>query len=366
MRLAAMALLAAGMLVGGCGSTSTSHHASADVKAAQAALAPYTGKPQPFPVSAPLARRPTGATVAVMDCGTSVCGLLYNLMVPAARAMGVHLIRYKAGPAVQDVRTAFSAMLAQKPSGVIILPVDLSLITSQLRTLRADKIPVVASGNDIATPQAYGVGAQQAGRPWAQVDGRLMAAWAVATKGGSANVLLENVPGLTFNAALQSAFLSEMKQLCPACTVQQINIPVTALGTTASSQAVAFLQAHPGVNVVAAASAEAFYGLPTALKAAGLHVDLVGNAPAPLNFEDLAHGAEQAGIATDWNMQVWTDIDAIARLITGQAVSPAEASGMSPVQVLTQKDITFNPAVGWTEYSDYRQRFEQLWGVAGR
>lgn len=364
MRTAVMALLATGVLLGGCGS-STSHHASANVTAAKAALGPYTGKPQSFPVSAPLARRPAGARVAVMDCGTSVCGLLYNLMVPAARTMGVQLIRYKAGPSVQDVRTAFTAMLAQKPSGVIILPVDLSLVASQLKTLRADKIPVVASGNDIPNPQAYGVGAQQAGRPWAQADGRLMAAWAVSAKGGSANVLLENVPGLTFNPALRSAFLSEMRQLCPTCTVQQINIPVTALGTTASSQAVAFLQAHPGVNVVAAASAEAFYGLPTALKAAGIHADLVGNAPAPLNFEDLAHGAEQAGIATDWNMQVWTDIDAIARLITKQAVSPTEASGMSPVQVVTQKDITFNPAVGWTEYADYRQRFEQLWGVAG-
>src|SRR5579862_1950894 len=94
-------LIASMLLLGGCassgsqtGSSTGALAAATDSSAARADadLAPYTGHPSAFPVTAPLVKKlPPGSTIAFMDCGTPVCALFRQLVTPAARAMGVKL-----------------------------------------------------------------------------------------------------------------------------------------------------------------------------------------------------------------------------------------------------------------------------------
>src|ERR1035437_3774375 len=127
------------------GAANTVSNATA-IKNATAILAPYMGKATAFPVTAKLNKRPTGATVAFMNCGTPVCGLLWSLAQGAGKVMGIHLVDYMAGPSVQQTSTAFSTMMLTKPSAVIILPTSPLLIESYLLKLKSMKIPVATTG----------------------------------------------------------------------------------------------------------------------------------------------------------------------------------------------------------------------------
>ena len=49
--------------------------------------------------------------------------------------------------------------------------------------------------------------------------------------------------------------------------------------------------------------------------------------------------------------------------IAGQKLTGPEAEGSGVVQFLTKKDITFDPAKGWSGYPDFAERFAKLWGV---
>jgi ABC-type sugar transport system substrate-binding protein len=196
----------------------------------------------------------------------------------------------------------------------------------------------------------------------------LLAAYAVQTRGLKANILFENVPDISFGPAMTAAFQREMKVLCKTCKVTIIDIPITTMGTTDTTQEVAALQAHPQINIVASVSSETFYGLPTALSAAGItNVKLVGNAPAPENLADIQAGTEAGGMGFDAPVSAWTDVDAVMRLLNGQPVSTDEALGMGDAEWLNKS--TLAPAsvhqytTGWTGYPTFAAMFMKFWGV---
>ena len=337
---------------------------------AKAVLAPFENKVTAFPVSANLTSVPKGDTIAVMDCGTSVCGLLFSLVEAAATAAGISVTHYLSGPTTQETVTAWTAMLASLPSAVITLPAAPISIEPYLLTLKADKIPVVTSGIPWTAAQAtkYGIGAQQVGTRWATITGDLLAAYAVQTHGLKANILFENVPDISFGPAMTTDFQREMKVLCKTCKVTIIDIPIETMGTTDTTQEVAALQAHRQINIVASVSSETFYGLPAALSAAGItNVKLVGNAPAPQNLADIQAGTEAGGMGFDAPVSAWTDVDAVMRLLNGQPVSKDEADGMGDAEWLNMG--TLAPAsvhqytTGWTGYPTFAAMFMKLWGV---
>src|SRR3954454_21974609 len=125
--LVPIACLAIAFGLAACGSSSTSSTSSSSGSstsagssnsgkaAATAAVKPYIGQPSAFPVTDQLKSVKKGATVAFMDCGTSICGLFWQLLQPAAKTMGVKLTRYKAGSAANTVTQAYDSALAAKP-----------------------------------------------------------------------------------------------------------------------------------------------------------------------------------------------------------------------------------------------------------
>jgi ribose transport system substrate-binding protein len=72
---------------GGASATASGSGAS-NVSAATAAVQQYTGKPTPFPVDQPLKTRPTGKSLAYLQCSTPVCGLFAQLLPPTASLLG--------------------------------------------------------------------------------------------------------------------------------------------------------------------------------------------------------------------------------------------------------------------------------------
>ena len=75
-------------------------------------------------------------------------------------------------------------------------------------------------------------------------------------------------------------------------------------------------------------------------------------------------GQWDAAIGVDFATMLWAQVDALARLTTGQPLTAGEKLGLPPIQILTKSDITFDPTKGWVAYPDFPQRFAKLWGAA--
>jgi ribose transport system substrate-binding protein len=333
------------------------------VAEAKQAIAPFVGQPSPFPVTEALKELPKGANIAYMDCGTPVCALFWELLSPAGQVMGVNIKRIKAGTAANTVSSAFDSVIAEKPDAVIVAAIDPELWKKQLEELQAAEIPVVTTG--IVNAEEFGIVSPQYAKNESERDGKLLANYVVANEGPEASVVVYEIPELTFTGVITSAFQEEVEAKCPGCSVRTTQIPVATIGNTAPNLVVSDLQANPDTTVAVFPSDEAEGGLPSALQAAGIKVDLIGNTATPTTLQYLKEGKETAALAVDLPVLIWTTLDQAAREIGGQKQTGDESKGLTVVQFLTQEDIVFDPSKGWTGYPDFAERFAKLWGVEG-
>ncbi len=337
---------------------------SADVAAAEKAVAEFTGKPSPFPVDEPLKEKmPSDTKILYMQCGSPICQLQWSMVEAAGKAMGVETKQIKAGSQASEVANAFDTAVAEEPDAVLVPAIEPSLFRTQLEELQANGVAVVTSG--VVDPQEYGIETADFFRPSVEMTGKLLAAKAVAQKGDEANIAYYAVPELAFIGVQQEAFEAEMENLCPECSVRVVDIPLSTVGNTAPNRMISDLQQNPDTNMAIFSTNEMAEGLPAAMKTAGIEgVETWGFGSTPANLQDIKEGGLTGALEIDLPVDVWTYVDEAARAILGQELSPAEKTGEPPVpdfQFLEGKDITFNPEHGWTGYPEYEEKFTELW-----
>jgi ribose transport system substrate-binding protein len=366
------ASLAAGsvVLVAACGSSSGSSSGTsssvsaqgANAAAAKAALAPYIGRSSAFPVTDPLTSKlPAGKKFVYLQCSTPICAEVGGLLQGAVKAIGGKMTVVNAGATATTAQAAASSALALKPDAVILGAIDPALFGTGLKTLASSGVKLVSLQVDKdVTP--YGITFNYLGANLSQRNGTLLADWVIANEGAHANAVIYTLPALDISAPVQQAFQAEMKKNCPSCKVRAVPIDVSTIGTTAPSTVVTDLQAHPNTNVAVFVSLSAAAGLPAAMKAAGItSVKTVGFGPTAGNLQDIKDGNLTATLDIDFPVSTWTAVDAAARLIEGGQPTASEQAGDVPEEFLAQKDITFNPNLGWSAYPDFAQRFATLW-----
>lgn len=345
------------------GATATAAGDDAAMARAKAAIAPYVGKPGPFPVSTPLSKIPTGAKVAWVDPGTPFAAVLFDLAQGAAKTMGMDLYRVKAaGGTAEAINAAFNTVAEQHPDAVIDAGIDPELFQGGLRQLKAAGIPIVSTG--VSDPEKWDFAGGVTSGPWVDLEARLLADYVYAQHGQDANVAFYYTPDLSFAPVMKDAFVKELGQMCPDCEVRAVPMPAATIGNTMPSKIVSDLQAHPDTKTAVSSSTEMFMGLPAAMKAAGIEgVETTGSSGAPANLQMIKDGQQTSALFVDFPVSTWTLVDMAARAINGEPVPADEGKGIPPLQFLEQKDITFDPAKGWTGYPDFAQRFSKLWGV---
>jgi ribose transport system substrate-binding protein len=364
---AGLAVTAAAAALTGCGSSSSSSGGQSqsggsgvNLAAAKAAVAQYSGKATAFPVDKPLKSKPTGKTFAYLQCSTPVCAVFTQILQPTQQLLGYKLSVVKAGAAANEVQAAMNSVVSLNPAGVLLPAADPNQFLQQIKQLQQAKVPVSANG--VVNAEQYGIQANFLNNYTDNLGGKLMADWAVANSGGG-EVAFYGVPELSFTSIMQSAFDKEMKAVCSSCTVRHVNIPVASIGTDAPNRVVSDLQSHPNTKVIALDTAEAGTGLPAALSGAGLKVKIIGWGPPPAVLEYIKQGQWNAGIGVDGPTMLWSQVDALARLASRQALTSGEKLGLPPIQILTKADIG-DPSKPWTPYPDFAQRFAKLWGAA--
>jgi len=114
---------------------------SADVAAAEKAVAEFTGKPSPFPVDEPLKEKmPSDTKILYMQCGSPICQLQWSMVEAAGKAMGVETKQIKAGSQASEVANAFDTAVAEEPDAVLVPAIEPSLFRTQLEELQANGV----------------------------------------------------------------------------------------------------------------------------------------------------------------------------------------------------------------------------------
>jgi ribose transport system substrate-binding protein len=368
LKFSTVGLAAAALAVTGCGSSDdssssataagSSSDSKVDVAAAKAAVAQYSGKPTPFPVDQPLKAKPTGKTIAYMQCSTPACAFFAQIIAPTQKQLGYKLKIVKAGPSANEVQAAMSSIVSLKPNAALLPASDPHQFLNQAKQLEDGKVPI--SVNGVVDPEKYGFDNAFINNATDELAGKLMADWSVAESGGG-ELVFYGVQELSFTPIMQKAFDKEMAAVCPSCKVRHVSIPIASIGKDAPSRVVSDLQAHPDTKVVVFGNAETGTGLPAALKAAQIKPKIIGFGPPPAILGYIKQGQWDAGIGVDGPTMLWSQVDALARLMAGQPQTQGEEEGLPPIQILTRTD-DFDPTKLWTGYPDFAQRFSKLWG----
>lgn len=367
----ALIALAAVVLTAACSSSGGSKPttpvkpsaAAASLAAAQQAITPYVGHPSAFPATEKLAKLPTpGSKFVFLQCSAPVCAIFAQLMHAPAQALGVKLVIVNSGASATTSQAAAATALADKPAAVLVGASNPQLYGDFMNKLVAAG-SVVAGGGTVGG-QAYGIQNAVGGERGDNLAGKLLADWVIVHKGPNANVAFFGTPELTFSKGMQAAFAAELSANCPGCTASFQQLSITTFGTTAPSQVVSYLQAHPSTNTVVFSTMEGATGLAAALRNAHVSPTTLGFAPTPSNLQDIANGGLTAGLGLDFNVQVWMQLNLAARLIAGQTTPDSNLD--VDMQFLSQSDLAGKDySQGWTGYPDVAQRMSALWGISG-
>ena len=259
------------------------------------------------------------------------------------------------------MKAAWDTVVRMKPAAAFGSGFPSALFASEAKQLKADNIPVLEFATTDPTSTSD-ITLNRGGSSEVPLVGKQMASWVLSTTNGKANTLYVDLPSFPILPPVRKGFEAAYKQWCPSCPYATIDMPITAIGKDAPSRIVSYLRAHPDVNRVALGYDGLDFGLPAALKAAGLSnkVKFIGEAPTETNFAYVRSGQEGATVSQAY-YEIWTNLlDAAARTSTGQSIA-ANKSWKVPWFLVTKNNIDtagtgFGPVV-----PNLDQDLKQLW-----
>jgi ribose transport system substrate-binding protein len=341
----------------GGGETSAGGSSSPGVERATEAVSAYEQPPTEIGVTEALKEVPTDGTIAFLESSVPAAQQLGDAMEEAAAAMGVKFERISAGLSPQTIQKAWGQVIANPPDAVLEGGFPISLMTVPLEKMKELEVPVLTLYSE-ESPLTTTV----VGTPQFETTGEILANFVTAQSEGDANTLYvtnSDVPGL----APQREFMEkEYAKNCAGCKIDAIEIPLDGIGRTIPGEVVSYLQQNPDTNWIVFGTPEFATGVPQAVKAAGIDsVTAVTQSETPLVFEYIKNEElVEATYGISLEFTAWKTIDSAAREITGQ---PVPAADPSPAQFLFAKDMTFDISKPWPSVENYKQKFEELWGV---
>jgi ribose transport system substrate-binding protein len=357
----------------GVGGTSASTGAAATspgLKQAQSIVSADTAAPGSIGPTVPVGKPiPTGKHIVLVYSGQGAAGtqLAYTPLKQAAQVLGWTVTSlYPALPTPQDLQQALNQAIQLRPDAVVIAAVDDADFQSQIATLASMHIPVISdfSPNPTGGPITLSLMGAQGESALARVAG----AKAVTDLGGPGELGVIGLQGYKIVQEFDQGFYAEVRQACPACTIKETDLPLTSLGTTDGTDIVNFLRANPGIKGLLLGYDGLGSDLYTAAKSAGITLPKVYSiATIPTGVQAAQQGELTATVPVDYNDLGWRDVDALARIFTGQA-----ASALS-------QDVIYERPVIWSDQyhnvpgssssgtfpaivTSYQAQYEKLWG----
>lgn len=327
---------------------------------ARTSIQPLVNAPTDFTVTEKLKSLPTGARLAVVDCGTPICALMSNIAKEPAELLGMKVTVIQAGTTADSIAAAFDSIITDKYDGVMVAALQYPLWEREFKKLREAGVAVATTGID-GLPDDFH--AALSSTVWNQRAGSWLADWVLSQGKVAANSVIYRTPELGFTNKIVAAYEQRIAELCDSCVVREVDVPVATLGNTSSQTIVNDLTANPDTSIAVMSIGEQTSGLPSALKVAGVSVPITMYGAGPAQLADIQEGNLQSSLTLDSQALVWTIIDSLAREIVGQDVSAGVAGDKLIAQILTKDNLRGDMNSGWTGYPDMRERFKEIWQV---
>jgi len=366
LRLLLLVIAAVSLAVSACSSTKSKGSASSkpggsaggDASKATALLQQYTTRPTTFSLTVPVGKPiPSGKTIAYINCGNTICASQGPILETAAKVLGwtVNTINTDGTPA--QIQNAWAQVLRQKPDGVIYTSTPRAQINAQIKAVAAAGIPIAACCE--ADEAGDGVIYYSENKSAIAKEGPAIATWIAATSGGSGEAVFANTPEFPILSGIASTLKSSLAEQCPACSLNELDLPLSSIGKNATDLIVSYLRTHPKTKYVALSTDLVGLGLPGMLKSAGLKdIKTIGNAPGTPTLQYIATGQQAASIIYPEYENMYAMLDALARKITGVPVQPA----FDPqVFIATQKNLPSSTTL-FPVVPDLENIFAKLWG----
>lgn len=345
------------------GSTSTDN--SAEIEAAEKDLEGFLVKPTQINQTEPLTEPiPTDKPWVIITCELPACKLIADGALDAAETAGVptEVLSYKTTDAT-TLTTSMKNALDMDP--LAVSPIGFTqAVWDGLQPQYEEKgimITPIAVGDttpsDVVTEGSA-----------SQVDyargGELMANYVIADSGGTAKILLQDIPAFAVLKAYADGFEKTIKEGCEACTISRLDLSPAQLASNGVVPAiVSALQKDKAVDYLATSDGAFLIGINASLKAAGLDgIKIVGGSPDINNLQALTDDSQTAWTAAAEDQYGWVALDIIGRTLNGQDVAPA--GGGRSTLVTTKENVGTPSSSGLDAPADYRDQYKKLWGLS--
>lgn len=237
-------------------------------------------------------------------------------------------------------------------------------LVPQITEARTAGVKVTATHNWDATTQTVPDFMDGAANTDYVTVGEIIAAWAMVKTGGKVNAIVLGPDEITPTAPLRDAIIGYLKDNCPDCKTQYINVPVNDWATKTQPAVQNALLADPTINYVLPVYDSMSQFIVPAIQIAGSSAKIVSYNGTPFVLDMMRDGdivemnvGESLGwvgmAGTDANMRLLCGLDPVTKLNT-------------PAYIFSDENVATagNPATFNDGYGDvHRAGFAKLWGV---
>lgn len=340
-------------------------------KLAKAAMRPvkWTAPGPAIAVGKNLQGKKVQLVAAVDNQFTETAG---KAMQAAGKAAGVTVYTDYTNGTLTAIQAGIQQAITKDVDALAILSVPPEAIAQPIRNAISHGIPVIMMGDHDpgplnATEKSLGIKADITG--CYSCAGKTLADFVVSDSKGKAHALFINSPDIGDATLELNGFKSELKRLCPACTVQTAQIPVANWTTQITSSVASALSAHPDINYIVPVFDTMEVFVTPAVKAANAlnRVKLASFNASEAQMKELQTGSKPTWVVdggfnlTWWG---WTAMDDIYRVMLGKRALPSEQVGLRFFTRASAKGYDFSGSQDpWYGSAPYVAGFKKLWGI---
>ncbi|WAU82059.1 substrate-binding domain-containing protein [Streptomyces sp. Qhu-G9] len=343
-------------------STQAGAPGSPGLTAARAALQKYSERPATISVTEPVGKAiPKGKKIDFILCGVQSCKDLAGFFTEAAEELGWEVKQIATQGTPESVQAAYEQALRDKPDAVVASGFPRAVYAKQLARLKAADIPVIQSNADDVLGD--GISLLKNGPDDVGIQGEMLASWVVSNSGAKASTVYFDLPAYTILKPVKDSFAAKYEEWCAGCGLDNVDVPITAVGKDMPDRVVSYLRSHPKVTHVVFSLGLLNVGVPAALKTAGITgKHIVVNVGDAQNYQYIQSGLTDGAMALNSHETAWLQADALARHFTGLPMDVDQKAALP--NMLVTKDNLPSADGDFPIVEDYQKQFKALWGLS--
>jgi ribose/xylose/arabinose/galactoside ABC-type transport system permease subunit/ABC-type sugar transport system substrate-binding protein len=288
----------------------------------------------------------------------------------ASSALGMTVTATDANAGGSNPSSYIDRAVGQGAAAIVLQGVDPYTVQASLADAKAAHIPVITVAALPPGPLAKEIA--EAGVS-ASVNfsvaevGKVMAAYVAANAAPDAHVVLISCSTFRTDVVVAKEFTTELKRLCPGCSLIEKDSPLMQWQTTLPSLARTLITVDPSVTFVVPSVDGMVQSIKPAIIAVGgsEKVKIVSNNASLPDMQAIAtkKDLEVADVGASNERMGWATVDEIARLLTGNPpVFDDQALRLFTTENIDQVNLK-DPAYTWFGPFDFKTYYRKLWGL---